>query len=80
MRPSGAMMTCASAEASSAWLRMSTRPASAVCIARAAKAAKPLITASAITALVTACAVAPELFGYDGGSEWGVAHYRFLRN
>ena len=61
MRPSGAMMTCASAEASSAWLRMSTRPASAVCIALAAKAAKPLITASAITVLVTAWALAPEM-------------------
>src|SRR5207248_3295178 len=61
MRPSGAMTTCASAEASSAWLRMSTRPASAVCIALAAKAAKPLITASAITVLVTAWALAPEM-------------------
>ena len=61
MRPSEAMISCASAEASSAWLRMSTRADNAACMARAANAAKALITASAMTMLVTAWASVPEI-------------------
>ena len=47
------MISCASAEASSAWLKMSTRADNAACMARAANAANALITANAMTTLVT---------------------------
>lgn len=60
-----------------AWLsRMDERPQEVGSVLRAAYGARWKVWRSRWRIFLLACS---ELFNYKGGSEWGVAHYRFVR-